>query len=567
MPDASRAALWPLVSARPLPRIHVLSDVHLEFGPYELPADLEFDILVAAGDIGPVEHAIPWLARCGRPVVYVLGNHEFYGCEFGEVLGHARALARGTRVRVLERGRVEIAGVRFLGTTLWSSYGGWHPGLVRQAYAQMSDYRHIRATDWFASARNRAWLARHCGAVRLEFPRPRPGSRGEQEFHPAIAYREHLRSVAWLQRELARPFDGATVVVTHHAPTYRSLEAFGIDAGSLNPMAWNTPEYQESLRRVAAYASPLDALLAEHRDGIDLWVHGHLHAGLDVAAEGVRVLANPRGYARKARATLLARLLEEEEPPAPPVPASDNPLPGRSPDFDWRLVVDLEAGLDRPLRIALAGAMAVMRRAALEADELALHLDDAESVPARAVREAHAQRIETFDGRIGVVLRLLGDALDVGTDRAPLALLGPPEERPEVVSALPTGARRAHAARQQARMGAWIAWLETVAGAAGSALRDWGEATRRMLEIGRELGLEARCVRLPPASLRCLTYSRRHAIRARGAPEDLASYGQRLAETFRGEAPKRAIHLASLDAPEAAALPLIGLEAWAAAVR
>ena len=51
---------WRLVGKRQLPRIHLLSDIHLETGPYEIPPALDFDILVAAGDIGPVEQAVEW---------------------------------------------------------------------------------------------------------------------------------------------------------------------------------------------------------------------------------------------------------------------------------------------------------------------------------------------------------------------------------------------------------------------------------------------------------------------------------------------------------------------------
>jgi hypothetical protein len=211
-------ALWPLLARRPLPRIHVISDVHLEFGPYELPADLDFDILVASGDIGPVEDAVRWLAKCGKPVVYVMGNHEYYDREFDEVLPAARAAARGTRVHVLERNAVTIQGVRFLGTTLWTSFGDWHPGLVDQAYRQMNDYELIRATRWFESSRNLAWYRRQCRAAHLALPEDDPALAADAKFHPAIAYQEHLRSVTWLNRMLDRPFDGPTVVVTHHSP-------------------------------------------------------------------------------------------------------------------------------------------------------------------------------------------------------------------------------------------------------------------------------------------------------------------------------------------------------------
>jgi hypothetical protein len=63
--------LWPLVSDRPLPRLHLLSDLHLDTGPYEISQGLDFDIVVAAGDVGPLDVAVPWLSALGKPVVYV----------------------------------------------------------------------------------------------------------------------------------------------------------------------------------------------------------------------------------------------------------------------------------------------------------------------------------------------------------------------------------------------------------------------------------------------------------------------------------------------------------------
>lgn len=57
-------------------KIHVLSDLHLETGPYEIPHHMQCDVIVAAGDIGVGTEGIEWLKTLGKPVVYVLGNHE-----------------------------------------------------------------------------------------------------------------------------------------------------------------------------------------------------------------------------------------------------------------------------------------------------------------------------------------------------------------------------------------------------------------------------------------------------------------------------------------------------------
>jgi hypothetical protein len=85
-------------------RIALLSDVHLEFGDRPLPApDADaYDILVTAGDIGPVPLAIERLKSLSKPVVYVLGNHERYHRDCHEVVLEAKALAKDSQVYVLE---------------------------------------------------------------------------------------------------------------------------------------------------------------------------------------------------------------------------------------------------------------------------------------------------------------------------------------------------------------------------------------------------------------------------------------------------------------------------------
>jgi len=545
-PEADPPTLWPLVARRPLPRIHVISDVHLEFGPYELPADLDFDILVASGDIGPVEDAVPWLAKCGKPVVYVMGNHEYYDREFHEVLPAARAAARGTRVHVLERNAVTIQGVRFLGATLWTSFGDWHPGLVDQAYRQMNDYELIRATRWFESSRNRAWCTRQCRAAHLPLPEDDPAIGADSRFHPAIAYQEHLRSVAWLNRMLDRSFDGSTVVVTHHSPTFRSLAAFGITADNFLPTNWNGASLRDDLRRVAAYASPLDALLARHRDDIDLWTHGHLHAGLDVISQGVRVLCNPRGYAF-------------ERGPQPPEAArgATNPLPGRAPDFDWRYVVDFEDGLARPLQKALAMAIVRMYRQAEEAAELVPHLLDDDSVPTRSVHEAFARRVALFDRQLDTILRTIEKAIDAGTANCPVDDLSPPSARPTVAR------DESDARRQVDLMRQWIEWTTNLPWMTRAALHAWRDATRTMLRTAQDLGIEARCARLPTVALRSLAHARLHVLHVVATPEVAGQLGRQLHALFGNARPRRAIRVKRVEAgapPSAMLLTLADLE-------
>ena len=80
---------------------------------------------------------------------------------------------------------------------------------------------------------------------------------------------EYLKSVRFLTQQLAQPFEGKTVVVTHHAPTAASLrERFE----------------GESVHIRAAYASNLEHLMGG--DVVPLWVHGHTHNTVDVQISG-----------------------------------------------------------------------------------------------------------------------------------------------------------------------------------------------------------------------------------------------------------------------------------------
>jgi hypothetical protein len=101
---------------------------------------------------------------------------------------------------------------------------------------------------------------------------------GERLLTPSDTVAIHRASRAWLARELAQPFAGPRVVVTHHLPSWRSVA----------PRFLRAPSN-------AAFASDLDALF----DPVTLWIHGHTHHSFDYLAGRTRVVANPRGYLLK----------------------------------------------------------------------------------------------------------------------------------------------------------------------------------------------------------------------------------------------------------------------------
>lgn len=513
------APLWPLVAgpdATRAPRIHVLSDLHLDTGPYALPAGLEFDILVAAGDIGPIEVSVPWLAALNKPVVYVLGNHEHYGRAFTETLTQAKALAAGTQVHVLERESVMIHGVRFLGATLWTSFGDWHPELVREAAYRMNDYREIGAGDWTVTPANAAWLKRHCRKVELRIPEPEEGI--SPRFHPAMAYREHVLTIKWLERMLKmKSYQKApppTVIVTHQAPTYAALRAAGIREELLQRENWDRRYRDKDLVRIAAYASPLEPLLREHRSCITFWAHGHMHHGHDSLVDGVRVLCNPRGHHMKP---LTKESAEAYRFWGMPVSADDivrsqarhaaNPYQGDAVDFEPSLVVDLEDGPARPIALAMAQPLERMRALAASAASFVPYVFEGAERQQEAVVRCFADDCKQFRGILEGVEQHLCIGLDPYYSSNVIRRLAAPFSHPhEPWSFRDKPLTQDDYSKVIASMDAWVAWGEALPRATQRSLADWAAQAYRALAVLSARGITATVSRPGPKNLRLVVH-------------------------------------------------------------
>ena len=262
-------------------RIQLFSDLHLERDPHFRPwiAD-DTDVVVLAGDIGSyqagsrlngddfgLERFSPLLRNspCAN-VLFVPGNHEFDALEFDDTYARLRATCERLGITWLERETVTIGQVRFVGTTLWSDFEalvGIEDDEAKQMQQRQKAYR---AANYYLKKNTT-----------------------KKSGEPVLA--EGLRAMAldcqaWLRAALAVPFDGATVAVTHFAPSVRSADPrYGLTSST------------------SGFCNALDALFPL----VDVWMHGHLHCANDYRVEGVdnnrkwscRVVANPLGYLSK----------------------------------------------------------------------------------------------------------------------------------------------------------------------------------------------------------------------------------------------------------------------------
>jgi hypothetical protein len=233
-------------------KIQLASDLHLEFlkrrfaGERLIVPAPEADLLVLAGDIHTGTQAVAAFADWPVPILYLAGNHEFYGKDWAQTRADIRSACVGTHITFLDNDAIELKGVRFLGCTLWTDF---HlPGFTRfenmcAVQQGLNDYHVIHTQH---------------GPLRAE-----------------DTLRDHENSRRWLESELAKPYAGKTVVITHHGPHLNSIH----------------PRHAGSQIN-AGFVSDLTSLLQQ----ADFWLHGHVHDRFDYCVGRCRVVANPTGY-------------------------------------------------------------------------------------------------------------------------------------------------------------------------------------------------------------------------------------------------------------------------------
>lgn len=251
-------------------KLRIMSDLHLEHAPISVPvSDGERDaVLVLAGDVCCMSKRSTFhgffqgVSARFRRVLFVPGNHEYWDGSLSEAPFKFRNLLQlddsdlgvpPSKVDVLNRRRVDIDGVAFIGATWWTSFRNANPLIMNAASYRMNDYAEIR-----------------CG--------------GDSGYARRLSAEDvlncHLQDNEFIFSEIeSAKRDGMRVVViTHHAPSSMSIHERYRNDGEMNEFYVNHSEY-----RIEA-TKP------------NLWIHGHVHSRFDYLIGDTRVVCNPRGY-------------------------------------------------------------------------------------------------------------------------------------------------------------------------------------------------------------------------------------------------------------------------------
>lgn len=240
-------------------KIAIGSDIHLEFGSLEIENKEDADVLILSGDIFPVDNIsldildkrvfhnfMENVSREFKQTVMVMGNHEFYHGNFANAYKELQlSLREYENITLLEKEKITIGNIVFLGATLWTDMNGDDPETINSMMYTMNDYRLIK--------------------------------NGDRRLVPEDTIEAFYETLGFIDR--ATMDNGKFVMVGHHAPSKQSTH----------------PRYAGDLLMNGAYSSNLFDFIYE-RPQIKLWTHGHTHMPFDYMINETRIVCNPRGY-------------------------------------------------------------------------------------------------------------------------------------------------------------------------------------------------------------------------------------------------------------------------------
>lgn len=249
-------------------KLRIWSDIHNEFGTLDWTrrGDDDETTLVIAGDFQVGDRSFDLmleLCNAFKYVLYTCGNHEYYKNEINATDHRFSAFeADSKNFYFLNPGTVVLDGVRFIGATLWTDLDDGNPVTVEAVRRAMNDYRQIEIGEKYSDLHDEKKIT------------------SLQPYHTMELNHIHSK---FIEDTLKVPFEGKTVIFTHHAP--------------LMLCVGNDPRYQGGMMRQMNFAygnTKLDHLFFDY--DFDYWFHGHVHMWQEHEVNGKKIIARPRGY-------------------------------------------------------------------------------------------------------------------------------------------------------------------------------------------------------------------------------------------------------------------------------
>lgn len=236
----------------------LVSDTHNEYlddDIFTIPKIDGVKFLLLCGDIGSYKKHLPFIKECTKNyhVIYILGNHEFYGYSLEEVRQFWKTV-KMENFTFLDNSEIVIDGIRFIGSTLWSSFNNSDPHCMINAGTEITDFRKIINKD------------------------------GNDYFDVYEAYDEYSKAFNYIKEAIYQENDYVNVLLTHYGFSHQSVhDMYKQDLQSLK----NNHYFTNNLDHLIGYSN------------LDFAFHGHLHHSSDYFIGNVRCICNPAGLPKK----------------------------------------------------------------------------------------------------------------------------------------------------------------------------------------------------------------------------------------------------------------------------
>lgn len=242
-------------------KLKLASDLHIEFhSKNDIPDLGTGDVLVLAGDIisskylikngENKEKAFDFFQQCSRNfthIIYIEGNHSFYGCRYENVFDDVRRILPSNFIH-LENDKIKIENYWFVGAVLWTDFDNENPFAMLNASRMMNDYHCIKYGPSYRKITSYDVL------------------------------KHHKETMRYFEETLEELQDEKVIMITHHTPSSRSIqEKYKFDDAN------------------SYFNNRLDDWIYE-RPQIKYWLCGHTHWQHSYQIGTCEVICNPLGY-------------------------------------------------------------------------------------------------------------------------------------------------------------------------------------------------------------------------------------------------------------------------------
>ena len=242
-------------------RLRIVSDIHCDVNiHHKTEYDYKDDFVICCGDIsGDRFSTEEWVKRNIRKGIFIGGNHLGYNEVTNDEndsltlsIKYLQEKFNKPPIYFLENQSVLIQDIVFIGCILFTDFNLYNnPTFCKEVTsAYLNDYNYVKIIK--------------NGKIKRITP-------SEQVYL-------HNKSVQYIRNVCKKNQDRKIVIITHHAPSIKSL-----------------PDKYKNIVTSAGYASNLEKLIQQF-DNIKLWCHGHTHDNCDYTLHNTRIICNPRGY-------------------------------------------------------------------------------------------------------------------------------------------------------------------------------------------------------------------------------------------------------------------------------